>query len=38
MAINNPSLQEPLRQMATYLINIKRLVQDHNIESEDKDF
>lgn len=38
MSLSNPSLQAPVRQIATYLINIKKLVQDHNIESEDKDF
>lgn len=27
-----------MRQIATYLINIKKLVQEHNIESDDKDF
>ena len=27
-----------MRQIATYLINIKKLVRDHNIESESKDF
>ena len=27
-----------MRQIATYLINIKKLVKDHNIESETKDF
>ena len=33
--MDNPSLGEPLRQIATYLINIKRLVQDHNIDSDE---
>ena len=33
--LDNPSLGEPLRQIATYLINIKRLVQDHNIDSDE---
>lgn len=27
-----------MRQIATYLINIKKLVQEHNIESDEKDF
>ena len=27
-----------MRQIATYLINIKKLVRDNNIESETKDF
>ena len=36
--MSNPSMQAPVRQIATYLINIKRLVQEHNIESDDKDF
>lgn len=27
-----------MRQVATYLINIKKLVKDHNIEGESKDF
>ena len=27
-----------MRQIATYLINIKKLIKDHNIESESKDF
>ena len=27
-----------MRQIATYLINIKKLVRDHNIDSETKDF
>jgi hypothetical protein len=27
-----------MKQIATYLINIKKLVRDHNIESESKDF
>ena len=27
-----------MRQIATYLINIKKLVKDHNIESDTKDF
>ena len=36
--INNPNLSQPMRQIATYLINIKKLVKDHNIESESKDF
>jgi tRNA pseudouridine-54 N-methylase len=27
-----------MRQIATYLINIKKLVQEHNIESEEKNF
>lgn len=34
----NPAFETPLTQCATYLINIKKLVQDHNIESGDKDF
>ena len=36
--INTPGLSQPMRQIATYLINIKKLVRDHNIESENKDF
>ena len=36
--INNPHLSQPMRQIATYLINVKKLVKDHNIESESKDF
>ena len=36
--INNPNLSQPMRQIATYLINIKKLVRDHNIDSESKDF
>jgi len=36
--INNANLSAPMRQIATYLINIKKLVRDHNIESETKDF
>ena len=36
--INNPNLSQPMRQIATYLINVKKLVKDHNIESESKDF
>ena len=36
--INNPNLTAPQRQIATYLINIKKMVQDHNIESEVKNF
>ena len=27
-----------MRQVATYLINIKKLVKDHNIDGESKDF
>ena len=27
-----------MRQIATYLINIKKLVRDHNIDSDTKDF
>lgn len=27
-----------MRQIATYLINVKKLMKDHNIESESKDF
>ena len=27
-----------MRQIATYLINVKKLVKDHNIESDTKDF
>jgi hypothetical protein len=27
-----------MKQIATYLINIKKLVRDHNIDSESKDF
>ena len=27
-----------MRQIATYLINIKKLIKDHNIDSESKDF
>ena len=27
-----------MRQIATYLINVKKLVKEHNIESESKDF
>lgn len=27
-----------MQQIATYLINVKKLVRDHNIESENKDF
>lgn len=27
-----------MRQIATYLINIKKLMKDHNIESDTKDF
>ena len=27
-----------MRQIATYLINIKKLVRDHNIDGESKDF
>jgi hypothetical protein len=38
MASLNPTFSQPVRQIATYLINIKKLVQEHNIESEDKDF
>ena len=38
MYINNPNLTAPMRQIATYLINVKKLVKDHNIESESKDF
>ena len=34
----NPSLAPPMKQIATYLINIKKLIRDHNIESESKDF
>lgn len=34
----NPSLAPPVRQIATYLINIKKLIRDHNIDSETKDF
>lgn len=36
--INNPNLSQPMRQIATYLINVKKLVKDHNIDSETKDF
>jgi hypothetical protein len=36
--INSPNLTNPMKQIATYLINIKKLVRDHNIESESKDF
>ena len=36
--INTPNLTQPMRQIATYLINIKKLVRDHNIESENRDF
>ena len=36
--INSPNLTQPMRQIATYLINIKKLVRDHNIESENRDF
>ena len=36
--INNPNLSSHMRQIATYLINIKKLVKDHNIESDSKDF
>ena len=36
--INNPNLSQPMRQVATYLINIKKLVRDHNIDSDSKDF
>lgn len=36
--INTPGLTQPMRQIATYLINIKKLVRDHNIDSESKDF
>ena len=36
--INNPNLSQPMRQIATYLINVKKLVRDNNIESETKDF
>ena len=36
--INNPNLSQPMRQIATYLINIKKLMKEHNIESESKDF
>ena len=32
------SVSQPMRQIATYLINIKKLIRDHNIESETKDF
>ena len=35
---NNPSLAAPTKQIATYLINVKKLIRDHNIESESKDF
>ncbi len=38
MAIQNPTLCQPVRQIATYLINIKKLVLEHNIESDEKDF
>lgn len=38
LAANNPVLSTPGRSIATYLINIKKLVQDHNIDSEDKNF
>lgn len=38
LAANNPCLSTPGRSIATYLINIKKLVQDHNIDSEDKNF
>ncbi len=36
--MNNPSLTAPMRQIATYLINIKKMVADHNIDSEVKAF
>ena len=36
--INNPNLAAPSRQIATYLINVKKLIKDHNIDSESKDF
>ena len=36
--INNPNLTQPMRQIATYLINIKKLVRDHNVDGESKDF
>jgi len=36
--LNNPSLTQPMRHVATYLINIKKLMKDHNIDSETKDF
>ena len=36
--INTPNLTQPMKQIATYLINIKKLVRDHNIDSEQKDF
>lgn len=36
--INMPGLTAPMKQIATYLINIKKLIRDHNIESESKDF
>ena len=36
---NNPLMMQPqMRQIATYLINIKKLIKDHNIESDTKDF
>ena len=38
LMINNPNLSSHMRQIATYLINIKKLVKDHNIESDSKDF
>lgn len=36
--INTPGLTAPMKQIATYLINIKKLMRDHNIDSESKDF
>jgi len=38
IAQSNPAFTTAGRSIATYLINIKKLVQDHNIESEDKNF
>jgi hypothetical protein len=36
--INTPGLSQPMKHIATYLINVKKLVRDHNIDSEEKDF
>jgi len=38
MNSTNAAYNQPVRQIATYLINIKKLVQEHNIDGEEKDF